>query len=59
LFLIKLSQEARSTWMCKCRLKQDAGCDHSQLRNDLDGLSRDKKASKVGGLFVAGCLLFM
>ena len=31
LSLIKPSQSLRSTRMCKCRSKQDAGCDRSWL----------------------------
>jgi hypothetical protein len=41
-------QQARSTGKCKCRLRQDAGCDHSKLCNRSCN-AEDRQKDKQGG----------
>jgi prepilin-type N-terminal cleavage/methylation domain-containing protein len=45
-----LWQQLRSTRMCKCRLKQDTGCDHSLLCVCCHALKTNKNLAPVAGL---------
>jgi hypothetical protein len=54
--IVEAWEQARSTWMCKCRWKKDAGATIASYVTVSTTQKTNKKTSKTGGLFVASCL---
>ena len=50
LFIFKTCKQARSTGKCKCRLRQDAGCDHSDLSDCLCNTEDEQKNKSVSNI---------